>query len=60
MWKSDYDQRQCILESSLYLAELVLDYARAEKFYITRASNAVASLQEKIIDVYKVILEYLI
>jgi hypothetical protein len=54
---SDYAQQECILESSLYLTDLVLYYARAEKFYITRASDAVASLQEKIIDVYKVILE---
>ena len=60
MWKSDYDKQECILESSLYLTDSVFYYAQVEKFYIARASDAVTSLQEKIIDDYKVILEYLV
>lgn len=55
---NDQAQQECILEGSLYLTDLVSYYARVEAFYITRPSEAVASLQEKIIDIYVAILKY--
>jgi hypothetical protein len=58
MWMNDQAQQECILEGSLYLTDLVSYYARVEAFYITRPSEAVASLQEKIIDIYVAILKY--
>ena len=58
MWMNDQEQQECILEGSVYLTDLLSYYAHVEKFYITRSSQVVRMLQDKIIEVYVAILKY--